>query len=150
MKELKMFFLNFFSGTIIGKSKFLSTDSIRDSLSGRYRLSVIHQSSDIFRCKLLIPNYFLGSFRELGPHPRITIKIIRGSNCSNISYEFFWPEYLVAFVFSILIGIAVFSNTHDLLVVVILYLLFLILFLCIFYLQTKAHSICIRMLLEKS
>ena len=145
-----MSFLNSFSGTISEKSKYISTDDIRNALSDSYKVSVIDQSNDSIRCKLIIPKYWLGlASYEIGLHPRISIKIDRGHNYSNLAYEFFWPDYLIALFFSIVIGVAAFSTTNDMLVVLTVFLLVLMTLIIIFHVQNKAHSYSISTILEK-
>ena len=113
-------------------------------------MSVLEQSQDIIRCKLLIPKYYLEFlWYDLSPFSRIEVKIKRCQNNSGIAYEYFWTTYLEAFLYTIFIGIAVYLTTPDVIVLLTIIFLSLIVLFLILHVQTKAHAISIKKILKR-
>ena len=76
---------------------------IKDKLEKHYRIIVSKKCSDFLNC-IIVRRWRLIGNPWLGPHTRLKIRIKDGDdNTFNVSYRFFWPEYILYWVLALII-----------------------------------------------
>ena len=128
------------SGSLIYDDKFVSIRLLKEALLKKYRLAILEESAAHIKCKIIRYARLYG-VPIIFPNPTLTLIIKRETEKNILHYEFQWPEYyLVAFV-AVLAGI----TSRD----IIFFLLVLVFFGSLVFLDTKWVSSRIRTIISK-
>ena len=138
--------LKYHSGNISFLGKHVEMPLIKKLLTEYYDFKVISESKDSIKCKI-IRKYRGFFYPYIGPHTRLSIKIEKDlANCC-VKYNYYWPEYIWAFICSFPVGLIGFYP--DLLLGFCLSLFIFFFLILIIFLDTKAFAISFKGLLQE-
>ena len=99
-----MLILNQFSGEIDLRKRRIQIQKIKLILRKYYKIVVTVETDNELKC-ILIRRYRYIGIPWIGPHSRIEVKLVREENSFKLQYNFFWPEYILFFIISVIIGV---------------------------------------------
>lgn len=99
------------SGVLNLGDKFMSVRLIKDVLEKYNRISILEEKSDLIKCRVFrIGRIFGGPW--FGPYPRVSFQIERKENETLLHYNYYWPEYYIVTLCSVLLGFAIGTSTY--------------------------------------
>ena len=138
--------LKYHSGNIHFLGKHIEIALMKELLKKYYDFKIISESKDSIKCKI-IRKYRGFFYPYLGPHTRLSIKIEKDLANSFIKYDYFWPEYIWAFICSFPVGLIGFYP--DLLLGFAFSLFLLIFISVLIFLDTRSFAKCFKGLVQE-
>ena len=100
------------SGVLSLGDKFISVRLIKDVLEKFNRISVFEENSDFIKCRVFrIGRIFGGPWP--GPYPSVSFQIERKNNETLLHYNYFWPEYYLVAISSVVLGFVFGNSTYS-------------------------------------